>query len=360
MKKLLRLSASLGFMFLCLFIYEILDHYVGFGYWPDYAKAAAVIGSGVLGWFTLARAAAGLADKGFNKAEKWPAMTMGEALGAVAGFFIGLSAGIIAIIFFLSVFSYFFWYTGLSLWLLAGFALTLSAALGWRLGKSAGGKVKQASGRSAPVVGPVGVSKPKILDTSVIIDGRIVSILRTGFLEGKIIVPSFIIEELRRIADSSDTQKRNKGRMGLDALSEIKGIEGVSVEIVEWAPPKETGFIEVDMMLLKMAQDIDGFVVTNDVNLIKVAGLHKITMLNINDLSNAVKSMVIPGQEMRVFVAKEGKEHNQGVAYLNDGTMIVIEEGKKFMDKDIEIIVTSVLQTQAGRMIFGKYKDESY
>ncbi len=213
-------------------------------------------------------------------------------------------------------------------------------------------EIKGLSDASANIGG-----RPKILDTSVIIDGRILDVMKIGFIEGKIIIPTFILEELRHIADSSDALKRNRGRLGLDVLNNIKEVKNTLVEIVEWSPPQGSPPLEVDIMLLKIAQEINGCVLTNDLNLNKVAELHKVPVLNINELSNAVKSVVLPGQEMTVFVVKEGKEYNQGVAYLNDGTMIVIEDGKKFIDSNVEIIVTSVLQTPAGRMVFGKYKD---
>jgi uncharacterized protein YacL len=225
-------------------------------------------------------------------------------------------------------------------------------SLGYRVGAAKSKEVSLFDSKAASL----SYGKPKILDTSVIIDGRILDLLSTGFIEGKIIIPTFILEELRHIADSSDALKRNRGRLGLDVLNQIKNLDRVEVEIIEWMPPDKSHTFEVDIMLIKMAQELNCCVLTNDLNLNKVAGLHKVQVLNINELSNAVKSMVLPGQEMTVFIVKEGKEFNQGVAYLNDGTMIVIEDGKKFIETNVEIIVTSVLQTPAGRMIFGKYK----
>ena len=194
-------------------------------------------------------------------------------------------------------------------------------------------------------------SHPKILDTSVIIDGRILDIIRTNFIEGKIIIPSFILDELRHIADSSDSLKRNRGRRGLDILSEIKAVKGIPVEVLDIDYPE---IDEVDSKLLKLARQIQGKVVTNDFNLNKVAKIQKVQVLNINDLANAVKPILLPNEEMTVAIVKEGKEQEQGLAYLSDGTMIVVEGGKKHVGSNVDIIVTTVLQTSAGRMIFAK------
>lgn len=194
-------------------------------------------------------------------------------------------------------------------------------------------------------------SPAKILDTSVIIDGRILDIINTGFVEGKVIIPSFVLDELRHIADSSDALKRNRGRRGLDILNEIRNAKLTTVEIVD---VDYSEIEEVDSKLLKLAKQIQGKIVTNDFNLNKVARLQKVPVLNINDLANAIKQVVLPNEEMNVQVVKEGKEQEQGLAYLNDGTMIVIEGGKKYVGKDVTIIVNTVLQTSAGRMIFAR------
>ena len=195
---------------------------------------------------------------------------------------------------------------------------------------------------------------PKVLDTSVIIDGRIADICRTGFVEGKLIIPKFVLNELQHIADSSDDLKRVRGRRGLDILNIIQKELDIEVEITE----KDFDDIpEVDSKLLKLAQVINGKVVTNDYNLNKVAQFQGVEVLNINELANAVKPVAIPGEEMIAQVVKEGKESNQGVAYLDDGTMIVVEGGKKYIGETINVLVTSVLQTSAGRMIFGKPKN---
>lgn len=194
-------------------------------------------------------------------------------------------------------------------------------------------------------------SEPKILDTSVIIDGRILDIIRTGFVEGKIIIPNFVLDELRHIADSSDSLKRNRGRRGLDILNELKITKIIPVEIMERDYPE---LEEVDSKLLKLATELQGKVVTNDFNLNKVAKLQKVQVLNINDLANAIKQVVLPNEEMTVVVVKEGKEQDQGVAYLSDGTMIVIEGGRKHVGNTIKVVVSTVLQTSAGRMVFAK------
>ncbi|WP_096186191.1 PIN/TRAM domain-containing protein [Evansella halocellulosilytica] len=198
-----------------------------------------------------------------------------------------------------------------------------------------------------------GKNSLKILDTSVIIDGRIADICQTGFLEGTLIIPEFVLEELQHIADSSDVLKRNRGRRGLDILNKIQKELSVAVEIYEGDFEE---IQEVDSKLVKLAKLIEGYVVTNDFNLNKVCDLQGVAVLNINDLANAVKPVVLPGEEMNVQVIKDGKEQNQGIAYLDDGTMIVVEEGRNYIGKEIEVIVTSVLQTSAGRMIFAKPK----
>lgn len=195
------------------------------------------------------------------------------------------------------------------------------------------------------------VSQPKILDTSVIIDGRILDIIKTHFIEGKIIIPTFVLDELRHIADSSDKLKRTRGRRGLDILNELQNIKHIPVEISH-IDFKELE--EVDAKLLKLGEHLQGVVVTNDFNLNKVAKVQKVKVLNINDLAHAVKPIVLPNEEMEVTIIKEGKEQEQGIAYLNDGTMIVVENGKKYVGEVVQVAVTTVLQTSAGRMIFAK------
>lgn len=193
----------------------------------------------------------------------------------------------------------------------------------------------------------------KILDTSVIIDGRIADLCKTGFIEGVLVIPGFVLEELQHIADSSDLLKRNRGRRGLDILNKIRKELDIQVQIYEGDFEE---IAEVDSKLVKLAKLLEGKVVTNDFNLNKVCELQGVEVLNINDLANAVKPIVLPGEELMVQVIKDGKEHGQGVAYLDDGTMIVVEEGREYIGSRLEVLVTSVLQTSAGRMIFAKPK----
>jgi uncharacterized protein YacL len=194
----------------------------------------------------------------------------------------------------------------------------------------------------------------KILDTSVIIDGRIADICATGFLDGVLVIPQFVLRELQQVADSPDALKRNRGRRGLDILQKIQKIASLSVQIVDDDFPRVR---EVDMKLIELAKAYGAKIVTNDFNLNKIAQLQGIEVLNINELANSLKPIVLPGEIMRVFILKEGKEFNQGVAYLDDGTMVVVDNAKKMISKTIDIAVTSVLQTTAGKMIFGKYDD---
>lgn len=196
----------------------------------------------------------------------------------------------------------------------------------------------------------------KILDTSVIIDGRIADITETGFIEGTFILPEFILRELQYIADSHDPLKRARGRRGLDILHKIQKMPNVEVRIVEKDFPQ---IKEVDSKLITLAKSLNAKVITNDFNLNKVAEVQGVPVLNINELSNALRPVVLPGESMNIFVMKEGKEYNQGVAYLEDGTMVVVENGRRFIGRNINVVVTSVLQTTAGRMIFTRPSDES-
>jgi len=200
-----------------------------------------------------------------------------------------------------------------------------------------------------------GAAMPKLLDTSVIIDGRIADICDAGFLDGKIIIPGFVLEELRHIADSSDTLKRNRGRRGLDILNRIQKEINIPVHVLD---DTEDEGLEVDSRLVKLAQRLAGKVVTNDYNLNKVCELQGVPVLNINELANAVKPVVLPGEEMDVQIIKDGKESGQGIAYLDDGTMIVVDGGRSYIGNEISVLVTSVLQTAAGRMIFARLKQE--
>jgi uncharacterized protein YacL len=194
----------------------------------------------------------------------------------------------------------------------------------------------------------------KVLDTSVIIDGRIADICETGFLEGTLVVPQFVLRELQQVADSSDSLKRNRGRRGLDILQKIQKMGGVQVQIVETDFPEVR---EVDLKLIELARRMNGKIVTNDFNLNKVAQLRGVPVLNINELANSLKPVVLPGEVMKVFIIKEGKEAGQGVGYLDDGTMVVVDQAKRALGRTIEVSVTSVLQTTAGKMIFCRWAE---
>ena len=196
----------------------------------------------------------------------------------------------------------------------------------------------------------------KILDTSVIIDGRVADLCETGFMDGTLVIPQFVLKELQLVADSSDSMKRNRGRRGLDILQKIQKMSGVAVVISDVDFPEVR---EVDLKLIELARTLSGKIVTNDFNLNKVAQLRGVSVLNINELANALKPVVLPGEIMKVFILKEGKEYNQGVAYLDDGTMVVVDNACKLIGKTIDVVVTSVLQTTAGKMIFGRFIDSS-
>ena len=237
------------------------------------------------------------------------------------------------------------WYQGAA-------ALTLYAALlplGWVLGGARKGP------GAFPAAERADSAAPKVLDTSVLIDGRIYDICKAGFLEGPLVAPAFVLDELRHIADSADPLRRNRGRRGLDVLNRLQE-DGRSQVHVE---DKDYGELdEVDVKLLRLARDLGGAVLTNDYNLNKVAGVTGVRVLNINELAGALRPAVLPGEEMTVQVIREGKEPGQGVAYLEDGTMVVVENGRRRMGEKLEIEVTTVLQTSAGRMIFGRAKEK--
>ena len=196
----------------------------------------------------------------------------------------------------------------------------------------------------------------KILDTSVIIDGRIADVAETGFLGGTIVIPQFILRELQQVADSPDSSKRQRGRRGLDMLNRLQNNSALDIQIVETDFPAVR---EVDLKLIELGKQLDAVIVTNDFNLNKVSQLRGVNVLNINELANALKPVVLPGEAMKVFILKEGKEYNQGVAYLDDGTMVVVDNARKLIGRNAEIAVTSVLQTTAGKMIFGRLWEDS-
>ena len=226
--------------------------------------------------------------------------------------------------------------------------LIVGAAKGDYLDLAAlGGIFSERSGTKIP---------PLILDTSVIIDGRVADITETGFMAGPLIIPQFVLHELQQIADSPDSIKRNRGRRGLDILQRIQKKANVEVQISALDFPE---IREVDHKLIEMARRLEGKIVTNDFNLNKVAQLRGVPVLNINELANALKPVVLPGESMRVYILKEGKEYNQGVAYLDDGTMVVVDNARRLIGKNIDISVTSVLQTTAGKMIFGRFGEDA-
>ncbi len=200
----------------------------------------------------------------------------------------------------------------------------------------------------------------KILDTSVIIDGRIADVAETGFLGGTLIIPQFILTELQQVADSPDSSKRQRGRRGLDMLQRLRNNSSLDIQIIETDFPAVK---EVDLKLIELGKQLEAVIITNDFNLNKVSQLRDVNVLNVNELANALKPVVLPGEAMRVFILKEGKEYNQGVAYLDDGTMVVVDNARRLIGKTADVAVTSVLQTTAGKMIFGRLweeKDESY
>jgi len=195
----------------------------------------------------------------------------------------------------------------------------------------------------------------KILDTSVIIDGRIVDLCKLKFIEGEIIIPKFILKELQAVADSQDNLKRNRGRRGLDNLNQIQNIKDINLKIIDNDYPE---LKEADEKLIKLAAEINAALITNDYNLNKIAELHNIVVINLNDLANALKPVLLPGEQVEILIVKEGKEHNQGIGYLNDGTMVVIDNANKLLNQKVSAIVTSTIQTSAGRMIFGKKPED--
>lgn len=273
------------------------------------------------------------------------------SLGVVIGGIIGMAAGLLFAKLLLlpvkvllgqdlitanAVISALFGYAGLFVGLRRGQGLTVSSVLRLFRGQSFEENLK-------------------VLDTSVIIDGRIADVCESGFIEGTFILPQFILQELQHVADSPDSLKRARGRRGLDVLHKLQKMSNLNVKIIEEDFPK---IKEVDAKLVALAKLLGAKVITNDFNLNKVAELQGVAVLNINELANSLKPVVLPGETMQVFVIKEGKEHNQGVAYLDDGTMVVVEQARRLIGKNVDVTVTSVLQTTAGRMIFAKTKDD--
>lgn len=244
-------------------------------------------------------------------------------------------------------------------WLIAFALYAVLMTGGWILG---GGKQRESAAFSPPSDASVYTvpanglrAIPKILDTSAIIDGRICDIAKAGFMEGELVVPAFVLDELRHIADSADVLRRNRGRRGLDVLARLQEEGRCPVRVEE---KDYEDLDEVDVKLLRLSKDLQGAVLTNDYNLNKVAGVTGVRVLNINELAGALRPVVLPGEEMTVHLIREGKEPGQGVAYLDDGTMVVVENGRRRVGETLETVVTTVLQTSAGRMIFSRVKGE--
>jgi uncharacterized protein YacL len=244
--------------------------------------------------------------------------------------------------------------TGLDNFAVRGFIHAALAYMGMVLGARKGAEFDLNEYKKL-FTGEVQDDNSKILDTSVIIDGRVADICETGFLEGTLIIPQFVLRELQQIADSSDPIKRNRGRRGLDILQRIQRSVDVEVKVLEQDFPK---IRDVDSKLVALGKQLGAKILTNDFNLNKVAELQGVAVLNVNQLANAVKPVVLPGEQMNVHILKEGKEYGQGVAYLDDGTMVVVDSARKYVGKNVEVSVTSVLQTTAGRMIFTRLRDD--
>jgi uncharacterized protein YacL len=239
--------------------------------------------------------------------------------------------------------------------LLQLFVLMLMSYIGLMVGASKGDLLNFTGGLAELFAGErAGKSNLKILDTSAIIDGRIADVVETGFLEGNLLVPEFVLRELQIVADSSDSSRRQRGRRGLDILQKMQANPALGVRIVEDDFPQ---LREVDLKLIELAKKMGAPIVTNDFNLSKVARLHQVRVLNLNDLANSLKPLVLPGEKMNIVVLKEGKEYNQGVGYLDDGTMVVVDHARRMIGRAVEITVTSVLQTASGKMIFGKLEE---
>ncbi len=234
------------------------------------------------------------------------------------------------------------------------FVLMLMSYIGLMVGASKGDLLNFTGGLAELFAGDraaAGKRSHKLLDTSAIIDGRIADVVETGFLEGTLLVPEFVLRELQVVADSSDSSRRQRGRRGLDVLHKMQKHPALSVQIIEDDFPQ---IREVDLKLIELAKKLGASLVTNDFNLSKVAQLHQVRALNLNDLANSLKPLVLPGEKMNIVVLKEGKEYNQGVGYLDDGTMVVVDHARRMIGRAVEITVTSVLQTASGKMIFGK------
>ncbi len=277
------------------------------------------------------------------------ALTLRRLIGAVAGSIMGIfGAALFCLVLRSAPLS-----SGTSA-VLQIFVLLLMTYVGLLVGASKGDLLNPAALGTVFTGDKPSRRTSKVLDTSVIIDGRIADIAEAGFMDGMMVVPEFVLRELQVVADSTDSSKRQRGRRGLDMLQRMQSNTKIQVQIV---PDDFPSIREVDLKLLELAKKWEAKVVTNDFNLNKVAHLHHVEVLNINDLANALKPVVLPGEHMTVLILKEGKEYNQGVGYLDDGTMVVVDHARKLIGKAVEISVTSVLQTASGKMIFGKLDD---
>ncbi|MFN2459557.1 MAG: PIN/TRAM domain-containing protein [Candidatus Velthaea sp.] len=275
------------------------------------------------------------------------------APGELVGGAIGLTTGLIIAFLAKSVLFEFITFAGRTGGYIAIVLYIVISIFAAFLGARVGAKQRVALGRmaGAPVASVPSGGVPKIIDTSVIIDGRILQIVESGFLEGPLVLPRFVLRELQLIADSGDSLKRSRGRRGLDVLTKLQS--AATLEIVE---RDFDDVAQVDAKLVRLAQERGGKLVTNDFNLNRVAHVEGVDVLNINELANAVKPVLLPGEELRVLVIKEGKEPHQGIGYLEDGTMIVVENGRRLIGETVDVSVTSSLQTMAGRMIFARTK----
>jgi uncharacterized protein YacL len=273
-----------------------------------------------------------------------PARVTGALIGGGIGFLVGRAAG--SVLFWTEVGDRRLLFAqSLLLMILPYFGLVLGGAWGEWL----------EPGRLVGLFRAAGPERRyRVLDTSAIIDGRIADVCEAGFIDGTVVVPQFVLNELQHIADSSDTMRRNRGRRGLDILQRIQKMANVDVVISDADFPD---LREVDQKLMELARSLQGKIVTNDLNLNKVARLRGVDVLNVNELANSLKAVVLPGETMKVYILKEGKEYNQGVAYVDDGTMVVVDNARAAIGRTIDIVVTSVLQTTAGKMIFGRYAE---
>ncbi|MGI6169258.1 MAG: PIN/TRAM domain-containing protein [Christensenellales bacterium] len=341
-------------IFETLLYFNILNPFTDLYHWVSvaiYVVAALVFGLVFLAF--SGRILSGIASVRAKLETKMRSMPAEDMVIGTVGLITGLIVAFLITTLFRGIISSIRWLefsVGLVVYLVLG-------DLGWNLAvkrrreianfifRRSGGREKEEEDRAARN------TPHKILDTNVVIDGRILDICKTGFVEGTLVVPAFVLQELRHIADSPDVLKRNRGRRGLDVLNSLQKEPDLRVVVEE---TDYDDIREVDNKILKLAQDLGGVVVTNDFNLNKVAAVQGIQVLNINELANAVKPVALPGEEMRVKVVKEGKETGQGLAYLEDGTMIVVEGGRSLLGAETDVVVTSVLQTAAGRMIFAR------